>query len=77
MDEKILKQSIAMSPPLGRRNRFVPKHKLASYVDMSSATFSRFLRSHRAELSAMGMAPCAQKLSPRAVKYILHELGCE
>ena len=56
---------------------FLFKYQLAGMVDMSTATFNRFLRSRKDELLAMGIKPTAKKLPPRGVHYILRELGCE
>lgn len=56
---------------------FMSKHQLAGMVEMSRATFTRFLQSRRDELTAMGIKPTAKRLPPLAVHYILRELGCE
>ena len=57
--------------------RFIFKRTLAEMVEMSTATFTRFLQSRRLELQAMNVNPMSKKLPPKAVHYILRELGYE
>ena len=53
--------------------KFINKKDLAAWAGVSSRTFSRYLASRRDILSAMGVSPYAQKLSPRAVKYVCED----
>lgn len=53
--------------------KFINKRDLAAWAGVSSRTFSRYLASRRDILTAMGISPYAQKLSPRAVKYVCED----
>lgn len=51
------------------------KSKLAEKADVSTRTFSRWIRQHRAQLEKMGVSPHAHLLPPHAVKYVCEEYG--
>lgn len=51
------------------------KSKLAEKADVSTRTFSRWIRQHRAQLEKMGVSPRAHLLPPHAVKYVCEEYG--
>mgnify|MGYP002626072627 CR=1 FL=1 len=53
--------------------KFINKRDLAKWAGVSSRTFSRYLATRREILTAMGVSPYAQKLSPRAVKYVCED----
>ena len=55
------------------KNRFISKSTLARLADVSPRTFARYLSTRRHILDAMGISPKAQKLSPRAVRYICED----
>ena len=55
------------------RNRFISKSTLARLADVSPRTFARYLSTRRHILDAMGISPKAQKLPPRAVRYICED----
>ena len=55
------------------RNRFISKSTLAKLADVSPRTFARYLSTRRHILDAMGISPKAQKLPPRAVRYICED----
>ena len=55
------------------KNRFISKSTLAKLADVSPRTFARYLASRRHILDAMGISPKAQKLPPRAVRYICED----
>jgi len=54
-------------------NRFVNKSELARLAGVSPRTFSRYLRTRRYILEGMGVSPKAQKLPPRAVRYLCED----
>lgn len=55
------------------KNRFISKSALAKLADVSPRTFARYLSTRRHILDAMGISPKAQKLPPRAVRYICED----
>ena len=55
------------------KNRFISKSTLAKLADVSPRTFARYLSTRRHILDAMGISPKAQKLPPRAVRYICED----
>lgn len=55
------------------KNRFISKSTLARLADVSPRTFARYLSTRRHILDAMGISPKAQKLPPRAVRYICED----
>jgi len=55
------------------KNRFISKSTLARLADVSPRTFARYLSTRRYILDAMGISPKAQKLPPRAVRYICED----
>jgi hypothetical protein len=55
------------------KHRFISKSKLAQLADVSPRTFRRYLASRRPILDAMGVSPKAQKLPPKAVRYICED----
>ena len=53
--------------------KFINKSDLAKWAGVSSRTFSRYLATRREILTAMGVSPYAQKLPPKAVKYVCED----
>ena len=53
--------------------KFINKKDLAEYAGVSSRTFSRYLKTRREILAQLGVSPYAQKLSPRAVRYVCED----
>lgn len=53
--------------------KFINKKDLAKWAGVSSRTFSRYLKTRRGILLALGVSIHAQKLSPRAVKYVCED----
>lgn len=55
------------------KHRFISKSTLAKLADVSPRTFSRYLRTRRHILDAMGVSSKAQKLPPQAVRYVCED----
>ena len=55
------------------KHQFISKKKLAELAGVSRYTFSRYLKSRRHILEAMGVSPFARLLPPQAVKYICED----
>ena len=51
------------------------KFEIAQAAGMSSPTFSRWLKVHRAQLEALGVNPHQRLLPPKAVMFVCDELG--
>ena len=49
------------------------KSELAQLAGVSANTFRRYLNSRRDVLTAMGVAPRAKTLTPRAVQYVVKD----
>ena len=49
------------------------KSELAQLAGVSANTFRRYLNSRRDVLAAMGVAPRAKTLTPRAVQYVVKD----
>ena len=55
------------------KHLFISKKKLAELAGVSRYTFSRYLKSRRHILEAMGVSLHARLLPPQAVKYICED----
>lgn len=55
------------------KHLFISKKKLAELAGVSRYTFSRYLKSRRHILEAMGVSPLARLLPPQAVKYVCED----
>lgn len=53
------------------------KFEIAMAAGMSVRTFSRWLNEHADFLLRLGVKPTQRLLPPKAVKYILYELGLD
>ncbi|MBR5395450.1 MAG: hypothetical protein IK144_10285 [Bacteroidaceae bacterium] len=53
------------------------KSELARLAGVSANTFRRYLNTRRDVLSAMGVAPRAKTLNPRAVRYVVEDYCIE
>ena len=55
------------------KHLFISKKKLAELAGVSTSTFTRYLKTRRHILEAMGVKPWARLLPPQAVKYICED----
>lgn len=55
------------------KHKFISKKQLAELAGVSPRTFTRYLKSRRYILDAMGVLPNARLLPPQAVKYICED----
>lgn len=55
------------------KHKFISKRQLAKLAGVSERTFTRYLRTRRHILEAMGVLPNARLLPPQAVKYICED----
>ena len=53
------------------------KSDLAKFAGVSANTFRRYLNTRRDVLSAMGVAPRAKTLNPRAVRFVVEDYCIE
>ena len=53
------------------------KSELARLAGVSASTFRRYLNSRRDVLSAMGVAPRAKMLNPRAARFVIEDYCIE
>ncbi len=60
-----------------QHQKYMSKYELAMMAGVSPRTFSRYLRSRREVLRAMGVTPRAHLLPPQAVKYICEDFSIE
>jgi len=57
--------------------RTMYKSELARLAGVSATTFRRYLKTRREVLAGMGVAPKAQTLPPKAVKFIIDDYCIE
>ena len=55
------------------KHKFISKRQLAKLAGVSERTFTRYLRTRRHILEAMGVLSNARLLPPQAVKYICED----
>ena len=55
------------------KHKFISKRQLAKLAGVSERTFTRYLKTRRHILDAMGVLPNARLLPPQAVKYICED----
>ena len=55
------------------KHKSISKRQLAKLAGVSERTFTRYLRTRRHILEAMGVLPNARLLPPQAVKYICED----
>ena len=60
-----------------QHQKYMSKYELAMMAGVSPRTFSRYLRSRREVLRAMGVTPRAHLLPPKAVKFICEDFSIE